>query len=70
MPIVDCIRHEGKIYCYDDSTGLVNVYKVATVKLGSCPRAVLEALIKNEHAKAMERQCSNEISALLRDTKE
>jgi hypothetical protein len=46
MPHTDCVKYNGKIYCYDQETDRVTVYKTEQIALADCPERVLQALFK------------------------
>jgi len=48
MPVVDCIRFGGKVYCYDNTNNKVLVYDVKVINLSECPDHVLAAFINNK----------------------
>jgi len=54
MPIANCIKSGGKIYCYDDENKQVLVYDVAVIALKDCPEDVLEFFVANKNRKAAE----------------
>jgi hypothetical protein len=46
MPNTDCVKFNGKIYCYDQTTDRVTVYTTEQIALADCPERVLRALFK------------------------
>ena len=54
MPLTDCVKHNGKIYCMDKNTGEVTLNRMETVELKECPELVLKALIKMQKNRIVE----------------
>ena len=52
MGTENCIRHQGKIYCYDKEENAVYVYEKKVIEPSQCPDSVLLELIRNKGEKA------------------
>ena len=53
MGTENCIKHQGKIYCYDNEENAVYVYEKKLIQPSECPDCVLLELIRNNEKTSM-----------------